>query len=176
MRVTIALVLVVAFFSTFQLESFATEGSVSTVSRSSVVRQADPVETYVDIDANGRIRFDEERAEREHASKDTIVVGRYLNDVAVAYEANPSDRLSLPVWGRYPGPGHSGPGKPVDVLDTACMHHDACYGHRGYFNCKCDQQLINEINRNLSRMKHREQQVARAIRVYFNFQKRWCRK
>lgn len=35
--------------------------------------------------------------------------------------------ITLKVHGRYCGPGHSGPGAPVDALDAACKAHDEAY-------------------------------------------------
>ena len=51
----------------------------------------------------------------------------------------------FPVWGNYCGPGHgdlSSQDEPIDKVDELCMLHDMCYEERGYFNCKCDLELI----------------------------------
>jgi len=37
----------------------------------------------------------------------------------------PKGRVAL--YGRYCGPGHSGPGQPIDAIDAACKRHDAAY-------------------------------------------------
>ena len=37
--------------------------------------------------------------------------------------------MSLRLYGRYCGPGNSGPGEPIDSLDEACYRHDKAYEH-----------------------------------------------
>lgn len=37
----------------------------------------------------------------------------------------PTRRMAL--YGRYCGPGYSGPGEPVDIIDAACRRHDRAY-------------------------------------------------
>lgn len=46
------------------------------------------------------------------------------------------------IYGRWCGPGCSGPGPPIDDVDACCQAHDQCYARRGYFNCQCDQDLL----------------------------------
>lgn len=47
--------------------------------------------------------------------------------------------------GNYCGKGNRGEDvPPIDALDTACMHHDACYGAAGYSSCACDATLRRE--------------------------------
>lgn len=60
-----------------------------------------------------------------------------------------AERLGLPIYGNWCGPGHGG-GTPVDDLDRACMQHDECYGRKGYFDCGCDKKLIQNIDTALS--------------------------
>ena len=54
---------------------------------------------------------------------------------------------SLVFHGNYCGPGNRGAGlAPVDALDAACMHHDACspaFGH-GIPSCSCNERLHRE--------------------------------
>ncbi|WP_462408552.1 phospholipase [Neobacillus sp. Marseille-QA0830] len=40
------------------------------------------------------------------------------------------------------GPGCSGPGKPVNDVDTCCYHHDHCIG-RGRPACDCDREFLH---------------------------------
>lgn len=51
--------------------------------------------------------------------------------------------------GEWCGPGNPEPGthpKPLDdPLDRACMVHDLCYERLGYYNCKCDVELVRSI-------------------------------
>lgn len=49
--------------------------------------------------------------------------------------------------GNYCGKGQRGEGlAPIDALDTACMHHDACYDTAGYSSCACDAALRREAS------------------------------
>ena len=114
-----------------------------------------PLLAYIVNDGH-RTYFDSERAIADGASEELIKVGDFINLYSFAMQSDKNDRISLPLWGNWCGPGHSGPGAPQDLLDTACMHHDKCYGNKGYFNCACDQALIDEINRNYSHMKTAE--------------------
>lgn len=51
---------------------------------------------------------------------------------------------SIPcLYGRWCGPGCSGPGEPRDGTDECCMMHDRCYEKYGYFSCKCDKELLS---------------------------------
>lgn len=129
----------------------------------------EPILTYI-THAGDSVRFNRQQALSDGASQELIEAGEFVNSYAIAAE----DRLSLPVWGRYCGPGHSGPGTPVDQLDTACMHHDNCYSRKGYFNCSCDQELISEINSRFSKMKTAEKVATRGVQAYFIAQKLWC--
>ncbi|GBU19184.1 MULTISPECIES: hypothetical protein [Methylobacterium] len=47
--------------------------------------------------------------------------------------------------GNYCGAGQRGEGLPAtDLLDAACMRHDACYDAAGYRSCACDRTLRDE--------------------------------
>lgn len=67
--------------------------------------------------------------------------------VGAAFGLLPTDAEAdgFPVHGNWCGPGHGG-GEPVDPLDEACKRHDECYADSGYFDCKCDTQLIDDID------------------------------
>lgn len=121
---------------------------------------------------SGVIYFDTNKAREAGVSTDLLAVGEDFNQVSLAY-ADKKSRIGIPVWGNYCGPGHSGPGKPIDRLDTACMNHDNCYARRGYFSVECDRQLIAEIDANIGRMGRGEKAMAYAIRTYFKAQAWW---
>jgi len=57
----------------------------------------------------------------------------------------PPRRGQVAIHGNWCGPGHSGPGTPVDAVDEACCRHDQCYCDRGYFDCSCDRGLIADL-------------------------------
>jgi hypothetical protein len=45
---------------------------------------------------------------------------------------------------RYCGPGCSGPGAPVNVVDAACKAHDECYRRYGP-SCHCDRLFMESL-------------------------------
>jgi hypothetical protein len=48
------------------------------------------------------------------------------------------------IYGNYCGPGCSGPGDPIDSVDSCCKEHDDCYTDAKTLKqyCECDQQLL----------------------------------
>ncbi len=56
-------------------------------------------------------------------------------------------KIGIPVYGNWCGPGHSGPGAPIDDLDACCMTHDRCYDREGYLDCGCDFALCGCASR-----------------------------
>ena len=56
----------------------------------------------------------------------------------------------LLIHGNYCGPGNRGPAfKPIDALDAACMHHDACWPADPTMlpACSCNERLHVEAGR-----------------------------
>ena len=53
------------------------------------------------------------------------------------------DKGALLIHGNYCGLGNR-PGPPVDALDVACMHHDACMPAKGIMSCACMARLQHE--------------------------------
>ncbi len=56
----------------------------------------------------------------------------------------------LLIYGNYCGPGNRGPAyRPIDALDTACMHHDACWPEDAAMlpACSCNERLHIEAGR-----------------------------
>lgn len=54
-------------------------------------------------------------------------------------------RGNLLIYGNYCGPGNRAPAAPIDALDRACMHHDACSPPRGEIaTCGCNGRLHRE--------------------------------
>ncbi|SFK92433.1 hypothetical protein [Methylorubrum salsuginis] len=72
----------------------------------------------------------------------------------IALPATPKLGAGLPkgalvFHGNYCGPGSRGAGlPPVDALDRACMHHDACSPPvgQGLPSCACNDQLEREAS------------------------------
>ncbi|MEQ6375978.1 hypothetical protein RZN25_03975 [Bacillaceae bacterium S4-13-56] len=66
----------------------------------------------------------------------------------------------------YCGPGCSGPGKPVNVLDAICQEHDLCYQvSRNRF--LCDQKMLAQL-RPLLKLRTREGRDARLVYSFIN--------
>ena len=135
----------------------------------------DPVLAYVVKDGDS-VRFDSERAIADGASEELLAVGDFINLYAFAAEADGDDRFTFRYWGNWCGPGHSGPEDPVDVLDTACMHHDKCYAAAGYLDCDCDQAFIDEVDSVYDDMGKLEKVAARAAQALFQAQKVYCKR
>jgi hypothetical protein len=62
---------------------------------------------------------------------------------SIAGGSGQADQAPLLLHGNYCGPGNR-PGPPVDALDTACMHHDACMPSTGLPSCGCMTRLQHE--------------------------------
>lgn len=123
---------------------------------------------YIHIDPTTKVRtFDSAEALKDGASQDLLELGEFYNSIA----GNPNEietrALSIPIHGRYCGPGHSGPGNPIDTLDRICMEHDRCYASKGYGNRTCDVALRVSIYKNLGRMGWGERAKAIAVAAVF---------
>ncbi|WP_311348952.1 hypothetical protein [Corynebacterium durum] len=98
---------------------------------------------------DGRKQFDESAAEKAGASPFLMQAGRDYNDRSKKLDSNED----LPGYGNWCGPGHSGPGNPVDTIDSLCQKHDKCYGERGYFACSCDREMVEDIRNNRGKFR-----------------------
>lgn len=77
----------------------------------------------------------------------------------------------LPGGYRYCGPGCSGPGKPINYVDSCCQKHDACINRYGHCY-QCDQMLIDCVNRKKYASRH-EGATARVIDAAMRFRMLW---
>jgi len=62
---------------------------------------------------------------------------------------NKANKDSFPVYGNYCGINYPKKGEnpvPIDKTDLSCKKHDQCYEAMGYFNKKCDKDLIKNLN------------------------------
>jgi hypothetical protein len=63
----------------------------------------------------------------------------------------PRTRGAILIYGNFCGPGSRGPGyKPIDPLDRACAHHDACSTDPAsgvLTTCACNRNLQVEAGR-----------------------------
>lgn len=79
------------------------------------------------------------------------------------------DLPRIPIYGHWCGPGF-GSGAPIDAVDTACMHHDLCYGKSGTLDCGCNNSLVAELTKVLAlnpRISAEARAKAAAIIAYF---------
>lgn len=118
------------------------------------------------------INFDKISAEQNNEPQDVIELGLGVQNLSIEYRTSQVQRISLPVWGNYCGPGYGTKDstlEPIDTLDQGCKKHDACYKGVGFRkNCRCNKDLVNYISNNLYRMQGRERTYAEIIRTYFN--------
>ncbi|WP_075981651.1 phospholipase [Bacillus massilinigeriensis] len=74
---------------------------------------------------------------------------------------NPFSLCIFPGY-KWCGPGCSGPGRPINEVDTCCMRHDQCL-KRGRSSCKCDFEFMNCLK---PKMNPRTQMGRNAIIMY----------
>ncbi|WP_206426593.1 hypothetical protein [Clostridium sp. E02] len=134
-----------------------------------ILTQLDP---YVVTTEKGTVYFNTQKAREDNTSEYIMEIGRTLNQFSADMQKNSGEavktyKISLPIWGNWCGPGHSGPEAPIDTLDAQCKKHDLCYGREGYFACSCDIALIKNIAKNFKKMGTKEKIVAAAVTAYF---------
>ncbi|WP_107840095.1 hypothetical protein [Metasolibacillus meyeri] len=122
---------------------------------------------------NGKPFVDIEKAKADGLAGEYIEIGLMLNQISSSSSINQADTvnaagISIPIWGNWCGPGY-GSGILKDVLDKGCQTHDKCYEDKGYFNCDCDAQLVDYIEKNFSEMAFIEKLFAIAIKIYFKY-------
>ena len=61
--------------------------------------------------------------------------------LSIASDRSHIDQGAYLFHGNYCGPGNRPGTRPVDALDAACMHHDACVPSEGLPNCACNARL-----------------------------------
>ena len=69
-----------------------------------------------------------------------------LNDCAISSDKKTDG--TFPIYGNYCGFDYPKSGVypiPIDKIDLACKNHDKCYDKNGFFNKKCDENIINEL-------------------------------
>lgn len=93
-------------------------------------------------------------------------------------KGNPVERKAqlengLPVHGNWCGPGHGG-GPVRDELDGLCKNHDECYSEHGYFDCGCDNGLIDGITNLVLSGRLDAGTAAKAMAVKYWFSQQPC--
>jgi hypothetical protein len=98
--------------------------------------------------------------------------------VQPAPAAQPLPAGGLQVYGNWCGPGHSGPGAPIDPVDQVCCRHDKCYSKNGSLDCKCDRDLVAGMPRAIadSRTPARGRAVGAAAMALFSVTPCICHK
>ncbi|MGY4691595.1 hypothetical protein [Salibacterium sp. K-3] len=78
----------------------------------------------------------EQYDEIQKNSADNVSIANQSQDGKVTISAVPC------LYGNWCGPGCSGPEAPISEVDTCCMEHDNCYAEEGYFDCGCDEDIL----------------------------------
>lgn len=149
----------------------------STDERIAYIDQETEVAMNYIIEHNNRMYFDLDKAQKDGVSGEALDIGLAIEEVSNEYMSGkftPNTyfrSVSLPIYGNYCGPGHSGNNftlPPIDHLDWGCMQHDKCYKpwSPGQ-NCECNRQLIYFIQTNRRWMPDSALPIANAIRAYF---------
>ncbi|MDO4909658.1 MAG: phospholipase A2 family protein [Corynebacterium sp.] len=110
--------------------------------------------------------FDAPAATHAHASQAVIATGIKYNETLDPHRGE-SSPVALPLYGNWCGPGFSGPGAPIDAIDEACMRHDLCYEHMGYFDELCDSILTERVSR-ITPQNERQRMTIFGIKAIFN--------
>ena len=121
------------------------------------------------IDENSDLES-QQAAKAAGASDYLLEAGRAYNAFT---ESSSEEGFKIPVHGNYCGPGHSGPGAPIDKLDELCQTHDNCYGKKGYFSCSCDAELREGIIKNWGNFNGAGEK-ANAAAIFAAFSKVGC--
>lgn len=127
---------------------------------------------YAILDDNGDILgFDVASAEQNEASETVIAAAEEFNAATLeAADSAGMNKSGLNVFhGNWCGPGHSGPGEPIDLLDSRCKTHDLCYAKNGYFNKWCDRVLVAQLTVDINADRYSGSVLAKAyiIRSFF---------
>lgn len=123
---------------------------------------------YTTADDDGLPRVDLEAAKTASEPEEVLTAAEAYNnylDASFVPEEIATRGPSFPVYGNWCGPGHSGPGAPIDLLDRMCKNHDECYARQGYFDCGCDQGLLYIIDKNYSKLSAKAKAVSVGITV-----------
>lgn len=129
------------------------------------------------IQYNDRMYFDFEKAQNDGVSGEALDIGLAIEEISYEYTNGNFNAqkylrsISIPIYGNYCGPGHSGNNftlPATDLLDWGCMQHDKCYKpwSPGQ-NCECNRQLAYFIQTNRRWMPNHALPIANAIRAYF---------
>lgn len=169
MRILKAPALALIILLGFTVSTPNARASTPTVTATNFSETTERALFYSSVSKDGKPVFDFASATANQESKEVLAVGREFLLVGESYSTHHNElrAISFPVWGNWCGPNH-GSGNPIDVLDELCMHHDKCYAARGYFDCLCDRQLKDGIQREKGRMTPEARKRAAGIYVWFS--------
>lgn len=174
----VTLILVLCVFIVTPNHVYATLGNKLIDRKTQKMLEEDDrlADLYIKEDIEGLPYFDTDLAKKNGENVEAIEIGMLFNDYSNAMN-HPENiqtelKMRMPIWGNWCGPGYGG-GVPIDILDEGCKIHDGCY-NPGKNNCKCNQILINYINKNIHRMTGGQKKAAKAVRLYFKWANRNC--
>lgn len=102
-------------------------------------------------------------------NKKYLILTLYLFVNSCAIFSNKKTAGTFPVYGNYCGLDHprveTNP-IPIDKTDLACKNHDKCYDKNGFFDKKCDENIINEL-KSVTPKNEVEKIARQAIIEYF---------
>ena len=142
-------------------------------------KDVERITKYIAVDKNKKAVFHRKKAVQDGVSKSALEIGdsfmKYYGYIADDGNGGFAKKKKgkWPIYGRYCGPGHSGPGKPIDRLDAACRGHDDCYRRRGGHRCSCDEKLKKQLRKITPRLRGKARGIARGARTG---RKRWMRR
>lgn len=134
-------------------------------------RDTDVIIRYINIDKDMKVEFDRQKAINDGVNKNAIRMGDEFMKYCTYTHNSMSQkitqfRFTMAIHGRYCGPRHSGPGKPIDKLDAACKAHDECYAKRGRHRCSCDHALWKRLIKVIPKLHGKARAKAEAMQIW----------
>ncbi|WP_058235498.1 phospholipase A2 family protein [Devriesea agamarum] len=157
--------LLAALFAAMFLMSGAPSALAANVSNDDVGEYMITLTKYIEVDeSTGTAKFDTETAKADGLSEESIQIGQEVNRIYSPENAI-ATRLAFAFHGNWCGPGHSGPGAPVDNLDELCKRHDECYARTEQH--KCDVELMHQLKINFKKFSLTNKARALAMTAVF---------
>ena len=102
-------------------------------------------------------------------NKKYLILTLYLFVNACTISSNKNTTGNFLVYGNSCGLDYPRAGSnpiPIDKTDLACKNHDKCYDKNGFFDKKCDENIISEL-KSITPKSEAEKIARQAIIEYF---------